>query len=161
MISDALRLIGVRGFIAIAFAVAFGAVSWRLSSTQEQLAKANDAVKVLREWRSDVVDAVRQASDNDKVTHRTAVQQITALGTSRRALQDAVETQNEAIRVMEQQTEEALRIAEAAERRRRAEVARAQERIRELRMRALTPAAPADVEEAIRAAQDEAYYGGA
>lgn len=128
--------------------------------TRHRLTEARETITELVNWRVGIIDAIRVAADNPDVDATTAAAQVQALGHVRVELTNAVESQNVAIAVIEQQSADALAAAEEAERKRQAATKRAEVLANELRNRARVPAPAADMEAAVRRSQDELWDAG-
>lgn len=128
--------------------------------TRAKLADARETITELVNWRIGIIDAIRIAADNPDVDASTAAAQVQALGHVRVELTNAVESQNEAIAAIEQQSAQALAAAREAERKRKAATQRAEALANELRNRARVPAPAADMEAAVRRSQDELWDAG-
>lgn len=128
--------------------------------TRAKLADARETITELVEWRLGIVDAIRIAADNPKVDASTAAAQVQELGVTRVKLTNAIEDQNAAIAMIEQQSADALAIAEAARKQRAAALRRAEALSAELRNRSRVPAPASDMEAAVRQTQDELYEAG-
>jgi hypothetical protein len=147
----------VFGGLLILSLVTLGPALW---ITRGKLADARETIDALLTWQTEMVDAVRIASNNPEVDSTTAKAQVQELGIIRIELKNAIENQNAALDEMERQSAEATRIAMEAERRRRAANARAEELARRLEARARVPAPADQMERAVREAQDAAFKEG-
>lgn len=152
--------LGMRGVIALGFALALALAMWRIGALEDKLADARETIASLLDWQTEMVDAVRLASDNPDVDSTTAKAQVQELGTIRLELTNAVEMQNAALDEMERQSAEAFRLAQEAERKRRAVLRRNEQLQAELRAKARVPAPAADMERAVRRTQDELFEEG-
>lgn len=115
-------------------------------------------VRELTNWQDDIVLAVQGASGNDEVTEDSAKDQILAMGRSVENLRRGIETQNAAVDKLADERDAALHRAEVERARRQAAIDRARGTADDLDGQALTPADNPD--EAMRAAQDQAYEEG-
>ena len=128
--------------------------------TRDKLFDARERVQQLTDWQFEMVDAIRLASNNPKVTTRTAKAQVQELGFIRIKLTNAIEDQNAAIVMMEQQSQAAMAAAARARKQRAAATRRAEALAQELRNRARVPAPAANMEAEVRRTQDELYEAG-
>lgn len=128
--------------------------------TRATLADVKEDLQAAKDWQLEVISAVAVAADNPKVDGKTAIAQIQELGHTRVNLTNAIEDQNEAIVMIEQQSADALAIAEKAQKQRAAATRKAEALAAELRDRARVAAPADDMEAAVRKTQDELYEAG-
>jgi len=128
--------------------------------TRGKLADARETITALTDWQTEMVDAVRLASNNPDVDKVTAKAQVQEMGFIRIQLGNAINQQNAALDEMQRQSAAALEAARDAERKRRAATQRAEALAAELRGRARIAAPADDMEEAVRRTQDELYEAG-
>lgn len=115
-------------------------------------------VKELVNWQDDIVLAVQGASGNDKVNEDSAKDQILAMGRNVENLRHGIETQNAAVDKLAKERDDALHRAEVERARRQPAIDRARDTANDLDGQAEVPAD--NPEEAMRAAQDQAYEEG-
>lgn len=115
-------------------------------------------VKELTAWQDDVVLAVQGASGNDEVDDGNAVEQILALGRSVESLRTGIAEQNKGIEKLERERDNAVHRAAVERARQQPVIDRARATADDLDEQSETPAENPD--EAIRAAQDQAYEEG-
>jgi sensor histidine kinase YesM len=126
---------------------------------KHRLGKANQLVDTLATWQGEVVQAVRVASGNNKVTGATTKAQIQAMGNSITVLINDVDRQNREVQRLAEQKRQAEERAEQERRARAAAIKRAQEVVGRLE-NDIAPAPPARMEEVMRRAQDLVYEEG-
>lgn len=144
----------------LAVSVFAGVQTFRLGGVQNALAEAKEDLQAAKDWQLEVIRAVAIAADNPDVDGKTAIAQIQQLGHTRVNLTNAIDDQNKAIVMMEQQSQDALAIAEKARKDRAAATRKADALAQELRNRSRVPAPAADMEAAVRRTQDELYEAG-
>jgi cysteinyl-tRNA synthetase len=137
-----------------------GVQTARLSWTKSELHSAKEVIQRLEGWQGGMVQAIRLASGNAKVTEKTAQAQVQAMGTSLVSLHNALKTSNDAVDRLAEDKRRADEVA-AREAKARAAAIRTAEQLRDqLRVQAQKPVAPADVEAEIRRTQDELFEAG-
>lgn len=141
---------------SLLLSVVLGA-GWAVSD--HRLSNAKEVIEGLTEWQDGVREATRLAAGSDQEVTPAQVQpMIQQLGNLRVQLIAAVEAQNNAVEVLQRETEAAQEVARQAERQRRGAIERAEALQARLRERAGTPAP--DTDAAVRQTQDELYEAG-
>lgn len=145
---------------ALAGALIFSGVqSFRLNRSEAALGSAKEVIQRLTVWRGEMVTTVALASGS-VVTVDTAKAQVQAMGSSLATLNGALKMSNDAVdRLADQKREAELRVASEMKAR-AAAIAKAQDLARQLRLSAVRPVEPEQMEAEIRRAQDLAYEAG-
>lgn len=146
---------------ALAGALIFSGVQTvRLSFKDGELNSAKEVIQRLEGWQGGMVQTIRLATGNDKVTEKTAQAQVQAMGTSLVTLHNALKTSNDAV---DRLAEDKRRAEEAAAREakaRAAAIAQAEKLSKELKARAGAPVPVDQMEAEVRRAQDTLYEAG-
>jgi len=103
---------GLRGYIGLGMLLA-ALIAWVLIDshlTEDKRIRDNNAI--LRSWQNDAVDAIGEASGNDKITRETAIGQVRVLGDQ----YDTLKRENAATnRRLDEMAAEAIRLRKRAD----------------------------------------------
>lgn len=127
---------------------------------EADLTNAKEVIKRLEGWQGGMVQTIRLASGNDKVTKDTAQAQVQTMGDSLSTLVGALKTSNDAVDRLSEQTRRAEEVAAREAEARAAAIHTAEQLREELANRASAPVSPRDMEAEVRRAQDAAYEAG-
>lgn len=137
-----------------------GVLGVELHMARGELNSAKEVIQRLEGWQGGVVQSIRLATGNPKVTNDTAQAQVQAMGTSLVSLNNALKSSNDAVDRLGEEKRAADLAAAREAKARAAAIATAERLSAQMKAGASKPVTQSEIEAEVRRTQTELYEAG-